>query len=104
MSNLIGHPISRETKLLALKAWDAFTAKQFGSGTTMVVVRKQLSKACSDYHSSGVDNGPICDSGERDGTPKKQACLQGCFMSQFSTSGYFTGEITGIGPDPNIKR
>ena len=82
---------------------DAVQNRKFGADATLNVTWQLLRKACPDYKACMVTVGAdgclqpslLCKSGEGDGHPYRFDCAN-CRVSQFSRSGFFTGEIVPI--------
>ena len=65
----------------------------FIASTVVSVTRDLIHKSCPDYEASHCNKDDVlCSSGEKDGHPCRFDCKD-CRVSQFSPSGFFTGEI-----------
>jgi hypothetical protein len=85
--------VNSELDLLVTTANDALDAHKFGAKGILKVTQNMLKKACPDYcPSTSTENDTLCKSGEIDGTAFRAECNK-CRVSQFSASGFFSGEI-----------
>jgi hypothetical protein len=65
----------------------------FAAPIVVAVTRDLIHKACPNYEASHCyANDTLCSSGEQEGHPYRFDCKD-CRVSQFSHSGFFTGEI-----------
>jgi hypothetical protein len=67
--------------------------KTFGFQSNTNLARRLIKQQCGEYRPAKNDrNRLLCHSGELDGTPKRGDTCLACRVSQFSRSGFFTGE------------
>jgi len=95
--NLVSRELLRKDsdldKMVTIAA-NAVDLKQFGADSTLKITRHLLHQACSSYAPCDYDK-LICHSGQRDGKPIQQECLH-CRVSDFSASGFYSGEIVPV--------
>jgi len=102
MPMLIPNGVSRELlrkdsdldKMVTIAA-DAVEHNRFGADSTLKITRLLLRQACPNYATCDYDP-LICHSGQKDGQPLQKECLR-CRVSDFSSSGYYSGEIVPVG-------
>lgn len=71
----------------------AFLKHAFVAPIVIAVTRDLIHKSCPSYEPSNCHTGDtLCGSGEQDGHPYRFDCKD-CIVSQFSRSGFFTGEV-----------